>query len=81
MHTIADLGTFLRRASMMPSVPHAPLALWGFSILGVAICALPRNSNDIEWSLGWRQTVAFALLFVLAVLHLNLSSKFIYFAF
>jgi alginate O-acetyltransferase complex protein AlgI len=81
MHSIADLGTFLHRGSMMPRLPTAPLALWGFCLLGVAIAAMPKNSNDIEWNLGWRQTVAFALLAVLAILHLNLSSKFIYFAF
>jgi len=81
MHTIADLGIFLHRGSKMPSLPTAPLALWGFSVLGVAISALPKNSNKIEWNLGWRETVVFAVLAVVAVLHLNLSSKFIYFAF
>jgi alginate O-acetyltransferase complex protein AlgI len=81
MHTLADLGTFFRRATFRPDAPHAPLALWLYACLGVAVCALPKNSNDIEWELGWRETIAFAALAVVAILHLNLSSKFIYFAF
>jgi len=81
MHTLADLGTFLQRGSMRPEAPTAPLALWAYCILGVALCALPKNSNAIRWNLGWKETVAFAVLAVVAVLHLNLSSKFIYFAF
>ena len=82
MHTIADLGTFLHRCSFMPRMPTAPPALWAFVALGIGLCSLPRNSNAIRWgALGWRGTVAFAVLTLLAVLHLNLSSKFIYFAF
>ena len=81
MHTFADLGTFLHRGSFRPDPPTAPLALSAYCVLGVALCALPKNSNAIQWNLSWRNTVAFAVLAVLAVLHLNLSSKFIYFAF
>jgi alginate O-acetyltransferase complex protein AlgI len=81
MHTLADLGTFLHRGSFRPEAPTAPMALWGYCFLGIALCALPKNSNAIRWNLGWGKTVAFALLTVVAILHLNLSSKFIYFAF
>jgi D-alanyl-lipoteichoic acid acyltransferase DltB (MBOAT superfamily) len=81
MHTLADLGTFFHRASFRPEAPTAPLALWGYCFVGIALCALPKNSNAINWNLGWRSTVGFALLAVVAILHLNLSSKFIYFAF
>jgi D-alanyl-lipoteichoic acid acyltransferase DltB (MBOAT superfamily) len=81
MHTLADLGTFLRRATFRPDVPTASPTLWAYCALGVLLCALPKNSNDIRWNLGWRETVGFAALAVVAILHLNLSSKFIYFAF
>jgi alginate O-acetyltransferase complex protein AlgI len=82
MHSLASLGTFLQRGTLAPRLPAAPPALWGFALLGVALCALPKNSNQISWGrLGWTGTLALAALSVLAVLHLNLSSKFIYFAF
>jgi alginate O-acetyltransferase complex protein AlgI len=82
MHTMADLGAFLKHATRRPRLPAAPPALWAFVLLGAAVCALPKNSNRIAWGqLGWTTTVAFAALCVVAVLHLNLSSKFIYFAF
>jgi D-alanyl-lipoteichoic acid acyltransferase DltB (MBOAT superfamily) len=82
MHTMRDLGTFLKRCTFMPQRATAPWQLWAFLALGIALCALPRNSNDIRWgALGWPRTLAFAALTVLAILHLNLSSKFIYFAF
>ena len=81
MHTFADLTTFLTRAAYFPERPTAPLALWGFTALGTGISALPKNSNVISWELRWRDTMVFAVLAVVAVLHLNLSSKFIYFAF
>ncbi len=82
MHTVADLGTFLRRGTLVPHLPTAPLALCGFVALRMAVCALPKNSNRIQWAdLGWPRTLALAMLTVVAILHLNLSSKFIYFAF
>ncbi len=81
MHTFADLGTFVQHASFRPDPPTAPRELWGYCVLGIALCALPKNSNKIDWNLSWRTTIAFALLAVVAILHLNLSSKFIYFAF
>ncbi len=81
MHTLADLTTFVVRSAFRPERPTAPLALWAYCTLGVALCALPRNSNAINWRLGWRETFALAALAVVAILHLNLSSKFIYFAF
>jgi D-alanyl-lipoteichoic acid acyltransferase DltB (MBOAT superfamily) len=82
MHTMRDLATFLTRSIAKPSAPVAPLALFGFVLLGIAICAFPVNSNRIRWAeFGWARTAAFAVLCVVAILHLNLSSKFIYFAF
>ncbi len=82
MHTISDLVTFLRRSTFMPHASKAPVALWAFVLLGIALCAFPKNSNDIRWGgIGYTRTLALALLCVLAILHLNLSSKFIYFAF
>ena len=81
MHTFADLATFLHRGSFRPDPPTAPWQLWVYCVLGVSLCALPKNSNAIDWELGWRETLAFAVLAVVAILHLNLSSKFIYFAF
>ena len=82
MHSLADIGTFLVRGSYMPSMPTAPLALWAYGIVGVGVCALPWNSNAIRWeSFGYRRVLAYAALTVVAVLYLNLSSKFIYFAF
>ncbi len=81
MHTFADLVAFLHRGTLRPVAPSAPGALWAYCAVGAALCAIPKNSNDIEWELGWRETIAFAALAVVAVLHLNLSSKFIYFAF
>jgi len=82
MHTMTDLRTFVVRALHKPHLPNAPLALWCFVVLGIGICALPTNSNQIRWSgFGWGRTIVFALLSVLAILYLNLSSKFIYFAF
>jgi alginate O-acetyltransferase complex protein AlgI len=81
MHTFADLAMFAHRATLRPELPTASPALWAYSVVGAALCALPKNSNAIDWDLGWRETFAFAVLAVIAVLHLNLSSKFIYFAF
>jgi len=81
MHTVEDLGAFLHHATFRPELPSAPLALWGFVLLGVGVAALPKNSNAIDWNLRWRETIALAVLAVVAILHLNLSSKFIYFAF
>jgi alginate O-acetyltransferase complex protein AlgI len=82
MHSLTDIGTFLVRATYKPEMPTAPLALWAFGVLGVAVCALPWNSNAIRWeSFGPKRVLAFAALTVVAVLYLNLSSKFIYFAF
>ena len=82
MHTMADLGIFLRRATYMPRLPTAPPMLWAFVVLGMGLCALPWNSNSIKWgSIGWKGVFALAALTIVAVLHLNLSSKFIYFSF
>jgi alginate O-acetyltransferase complex protein AlgI len=81
MHTIADLGAFLSRAMLRPEAPTAPLALFAYCTLGIALAALPKNSNRIDWNLSWRATFAFAVAAVVAILHLNLSSKFIYFQF
>jgi D-alanyl-lipoteichoic acid acyltransferase DltB (MBOAT superfamily) len=82
MHTLADLTTFLHHATFRPDASAAPVALWGYCVLGVAVAALPKNSNVIRWDgFGWKETVAFAVMAVVAILHLNLSSKFIYFAF
>jgi D-alanyl-lipoteichoic acid acyltransferase DltB (MBOAT superfamily) len=81
MHTMKELGAFVVHGTLRPALPTAPVALWGYCVLGVALCALPKNSNAIRWNLGWRETFAFAALAVVAILHLNLSSKFIYFAF
>jgi D-alanyl-lipoteichoic acid acyltransferase DltB (MBOAT superfamily) len=82
MHSLGDIWTFLHRGTFKPSMPTAPGALWAFGVLGVAVCALPWNSNSIRWeAFGWRRVLAFAVLTVIAVVHLNLSSKFIYFAF
>ena len=79
---MTDLVTFLKRGTLMPHMPKAPPALWAFVLLGVAVCALPVNSNRIRWGeLGYVRTIALAIVCVLAILHLNLSSKFIYFAF
>jgi D-alanyl-lipoteichoic acid acyltransferase DltB (MBOAT superfamily) len=82
MHSMADIRAFLKGGILVPEMPTAPIYLWGYVLLGVAICAFTRNSNSIRWgSLSWGRTVALAVLAVVAVLHLNLSSKFIYFAF
>jgi alginate O-acetyltransferase complex protein AlgI len=81
MHTLDDLKTFLVRGSFRPEGTTAPIALWVYVMLGIALCALPKNSNKIDWNLSWPRTLAFALLAIVAILHLNLSSKFIYFAF
>jgi alginate O-acetyltransferase complex protein AlgI len=82
MHTMHDLGAFALHATLAPHMPTAPPQLWGYVLLGAGLSALPRNSNDIRWgALGWPTTLALALLVVVAILHLNLSSKFIYFAF
>lgn len=82
MHTMKDLFTFIRRCRRIPHWSDAPPQLWAFVALGAVVCALPKNSNHIRWDeLGYVRTAAIALLCVLAILHLNLSSKFIYFAF
>jgi alginate O-acetyltransferase complex protein AlgI len=81
MHTMHDLAVFWHQARLPPRMPRVPIELWEFCVLGIAICALPVNSNNIRWELSWPKTLAFAALAVLAILHLNLSSKFIYFAF
>jgi D-alanyl-lipoteichoic acid acyltransferase DltB (MBOAT superfamily) len=82
MHTFADLGTFLQHASYRATTPTAPRELWAYCLLGIAVCALPKNSNVIRWNaLSWRSTLALAAAAVVAILHLNLSSKFIYFQF
>jgi alginate O-acetyltransferase complex protein AlgI len=82
MHTMRDLGVFFHRVTRAPRMPHLPWQLWAYVALGAVICALPRNSNDIRWhQLRWPQVVALAALAVIAILHLNLSSKFLYFAF
>jgi alginate O-acetyltransferase complex protein AlgI len=81
MHTMHDLAVFWVRARLPPRMPHVPHALLGFCVLGMTICALPVNSNNIRWELSWPKTLAFAALAIVAILHLNLSSKFIYFAF
>ena len=82
MHTMQELQAFGTHATLAPHLPTAPLQLWASALLGGGLCVLPRNSNEIRWGeLGWPATLALALLVVVAVLHLNLSSKFIYFAF
>ncbi len=82
MHTMASLAVFVRRMTLKAHHTTAPLSLWFFVALGATICALPRNSNQIAWSkLRWRETLVLAVLTVIAILHLNMSSKFIYFAF
>jgi alginate O-acetyltransferase complex protein AlgI len=82
MHTMADLSVFVHRMMLKPHLTKAPPALWAFVVLGAVLCAMPVNSNQIRWgSLSWRATLAAAVLTVIAILHLNLSSKFIYFAF
>jgi alginate O-acetyltransferase complex protein AlgI len=82
MHTMSDLATFVSRSTHKPHLPIAPMPLWGFVLLGIVITAFPVNSNKIQWdSFGWPRTIVFAVLCVVAILHLNLSSKFIYFAF
>ena len=66
---MADLTTFIVR-STQPQASKAPVALWAFVLLGIAVCAFPKNSNDIRWGgLGYTRTIALALMCVLAILH------------
>ena len=82
LHTFDDLRLFCRRASLLWRMPSVPSALWLYIAVAVVVVALPKNSNAIEWGkLRYPQVVGLALLTVLAILHLNLSSKFLYFAF
>jgi alginate O-acetyltransferase complex protein AlgI len=81
MHNLADISRYFR-PSHAGSPPAIPWQLWAFMGLGIAICALPKNSNRIAWGeLSWKQAVALAVITVVAILHLKLSSRFIYFAF
>ncbi len=82
MHSMADLAAFLRCVRGPIRAPAAPGALWLYVALGAVIVALPKNSNAIRWhELKWRHVFALAAVTTLAILHLNLSSKFLYFAF
>ena len=82
MHSMADLGAFLRGSVTFSRVVTAPWQLFAFVALGAGIAALPVNSNRIAWAeLSWPKVVALALATVVAILHLNLSSKFLYFQF
>jgi alginate O-acetyltransferase complex protein AlgI len=81
MHTMFDITRFFR-VSRSPYSPHLPWHLWAFIALGIAICALPVNSNRIDWgNLSYKRTFGLAVITILSILYLNLSSKFIYFAF
>jgi alginate O-acetyltransferase complex protein AlgI len=81
MHTLGDVSRFFRH-SVAGADPVVPWQLTAFVALGAFVCALPQNSNAIDWdNLTWKRTLALAAVTVVAILHLNLSSKFIYFAF
>jgi alginate O-acetyltransferase complex protein AlgI len=82
MHTAADLGAFAKGAFRFGAEIQAPWQLVAFSLLGAGLAALPVCSNRIRWGqLGWGKVLALAAATVLAILHLNLSSKFLYFQF
>ncbi len=82
MHTWGDLSLFCYRASLLWRTPSVPNELWLYIAVGVIVAALPKNSNAIDWDkLSWPKVFGLAALTVVAILHLNLSSKFLYFAF
>jgi alginate O-acetyltransferase complex protein AlgI len=81
MHTLSNISLYFR-ASRAHAPSPIPWDLWAYITLGIVICALPVNSNRIAWgNLSWGRTVALAAVTVVSILHLSLSSKFIYFAF
>ena len=82
MHSMSDLGAFARHAAHLGPHSDASWQLWAYVGLGAAIAALPFNSNRIAWQgLSWPKVALLASAAVVAILHLNLSSKFLYFQF
>jgi len=82
MHSARDLAAFARGAVRFGAHVGAPWQLLAFCVLGAGLAALPVNSNRIRWGdLAWPKVVGLAFVTLLAILHLNLSSKFLYFQF